>query len=170
LCARHEHIKLLLIGDGPMSDDLRSQAKALGVADRIIFTGLVPRTEVTRYLALIDLAVLPHSNKFGSPVVMFEFMGLHIPVVAPRLEPILDVHGDETTARLFDPLDRDQLEAAVEDLLTNAGAARVQAARAHARLLAHHTWQRNAEQILTTAGLLSPPDATMAPSHPQESH
>lgn len=140
--------QLLLIGDGPMVNDLKSQAQALGVDKRVTFTGPVARSDIYNYLSLIDIAVLPHSNNFGSPVVMFEFMGLKIPVVAPRLPPILDVHRDRETASLFDPLNAQQCRSAIDELLSDHEAAKAMAVRAHQQLLQAHTWQRNAQRIL----------------------
>ncbi len=84
---------------------------------------------------------------------MFEFMGLRIPVVAPRLEPILDVQRDGETALLFDPLDRAQCGAAIERLLASPGLRQEMAARAYAKLVAEHTWHQNAAQIIEAAGL-----------------
>jgi len=152
---RHDHpgIALLLIGDGPMMAALKEQVRSRGLERDVVFTGPVPRQEVYDVMSLLDVAVLAHSNNFGSPVVLFEFMGLRIPVVAPRLGPILDVHAAGETALLFDPLDAAGLRQALDHLLTDPAGRRALADRAHARLLAHHTWARNAERILDSAGL-----------------
>ena len=151
--ASHPGVALLLIGDGPVLAEARRAVGERGVGDDVVFTGAVPRTEVLGYLNLLDIAVLPHSNDFGSPVVMFEFMALGKPVVAPRLPPIEDVHRDGDTAVLFKPLDVAQCRAAIERLLDDPGFASAVAGRAYARLTERHTWRRNAELILAAAGL-----------------
>jgi glycosyltransferase involved in cell wall biosynthesis len=151
----HRDIKLLLIGDGPASPELKLAAAQLQVQADVVFTGAVPRSEIYRTIALIDIAVLPHSNDFGSPVVMFEFMGLGVPVVAPKLAPILDVHRDGETALLFTPLDEEDCRRQIECLILSqdlrAGIGRA----ARDKLLRDHTWQQNAERILASAGLAS---------------
>lgn len=48
---------LLLVGGGPVEDQLRSLAAALGVGEHVVFTGRVPQAEVGRYYGLIDLLV-----------------------------------------------------------------------------------------------------------------
>lgn len=149
----HPHLALLLIGDGPAMPALRAQAARRGLAHDVTFTGAVPRQQVYDYITLLDIAVLPHSNDFGSPVVMFEFMGLGIPIAAPRLEPILDVHRDGATALLFDPLDAAGLQAALARYLREPELRRTIAQRAYAKLIADHTWERNATAILASAGL-----------------
>lgn len=162
----HPDTRVLLVGDGPVAAGLREKASALGLEGKVVFTGAVPRDQVFDHIALIDVAVFAHSNDFGSPVVMFEFMGMRVPIVAPRLAPILDVHRDGDTALLFDRLDRAQCATAVRRLLASPALRSELADRAHRKLLAEHTWARNAQQILEVAGLASPgaalPDPALA--------
>jgi glycosyltransferase involved in cell wall biosynthesis len=161
LLRRHPDARLLLVGDGPVTPALVEQANMLGIADTVVFTGAVPRQQVFDYVALLDIAVLPHSNDFGSPVVMFEFMGLKVPVVAPRLEPILDVQSDGRTALLFEPLNREQCTRAIERLLSSPDLRERLARCAFDKLVGEHTWQRNACRIVESAK--SPPQEGSEP-------
>ncbi len=148
----HPDLVALLIGDGPGARALREQIARLGLAGHVLLTGPVPRAQMHRHLALLDVAVLPHSNRFGSPMVMFEMMACRLPLVAPRLPPIEDVHEHGRTALLFEPLDGDGLVAALDRLLRDPALGRALAERAFARLRRRHTWRRNAERILAAAG------------------
>lgn len=148
----HDHLHLVLIGDGPVLSDIRKLVARHGLEKHILFTGPVARARIYEYLSLIDIAVLPHSNDFGSPVVMFEFMGLKIPVVAPRLPPILDVHAHGETAMLFDPLHVESCREAIERLIVSPEMRARLAQNAYAKLQSDHTWQRNAALILESAG------------------
>ncbi len=159
--AKHPGVALMLVGDGPVLAEARRAVAERGVAQDVVFTGAVPRAQVLGYLNLLDIAVLPHSNEFGSPVVMFEFMALRKPVVAPRLPPIEDVHVDGRTARLFKPLDAGECRAAIERMLDDPAEAQAIADRAYEQLTRQHTWKRNAEMILEAAEL-SPGSATGA--------
>jgi glycosyltransferase involved in cell wall biosynthesis len=144
-------LRLLVVGDGPVLADARKRVDELRLKQHVVFTGAVPRREVLRYLCLADVAVLPHSNEFGSPVVMFEFMGLRVPVVAPRLAPIEDVHVDGQTALLFKPLDLAEFTAKIGALLSSPALRREIAERAFAKLNREHTWEYNARHILSAA-------------------
>jgi len=146
-------IRLLVVGDGPVLADVRGRVDGHGLGEYVVFTGAVPRREVLRYLALADVAVLPHSNEFGSPVVMFEFMGLRVPIVAPRLAPIEDVHADGHTALLFKPLDLTEFVAKIGAYLASPELRREIAGRAFEKLAREHTWEGNAKQILSAAGI-----------------
>ena len=144
-------IKLLVVGDGPVLTDARARVAQLGLDNHVVFTGAVPRRDVLRYLCLADIAVLPHSNEFGSPVVMFEFMGLRLPVVAPKLAPIEDVHVDGETALLFPPLDLEQFVKKLSACLASPDLRAEIARQSFAKLVREHTWEQNARQILEVA-------------------
>ena len=146
---------MVLIGDGPVLAEIRQLIARDGLTPHVTFTGPVARDRIYEYLSLIDIAVLPHSNDFGSPVVMFEFMGLKIPVVAPLLPPIEDVHTQGETAILFEPLNAEKCRQAIESLITDPVLRQQLAQRAYQKLQSDHTWHRNAALILESAGLPS---------------
>ncbi|MBU1691925.1 MAG: glycosyltransferase, exosortase A system-associated [Gammaproteobacteria bacterium] len=50
-------VRVLLVGGGPQEASLKQQAKDLGVADKIVFAGRVPHSEVNRYYDLVDMLV-----------------------------------------------------------------------------------------------------------------
>jgi PEP-CTERM/exosortase A-associated glycosyltransferase len=52
-------VKLLLVGGGPQEANLKAQAAALNLADKVVFVGRVPHTEVNRYYDLVDLLAYP---------------------------------------------------------------------------------------------------------------
>lgn len=52
-------VKILLVGGGPQEANLKAQASALGVADKVVFVGRVPHAEVSRYYDLVDLLAYP---------------------------------------------------------------------------------------------------------------
>ena len=54
---KNECLKFLIVGDGPAREDLQKQAKELGVAEHVIFTGMVPPSEVQNYYQLGDVFV-----------------------------------------------------------------------------------------------------------------
>ncbi|MAS40747.1 MAG: glycosyltransferase, exosortase A system-associated [Porticoccaceae bacterium] len=59
---RRAGIRLLLVGGGPQADRLKAQASALGVADKVVFTGRVPHSDVQRYYDLVDVLAYPRHS------------------------------------------------------------------------------------------------------------
>lgn len=55
-------VRVLLVGGGPQDAALKAQAAALGVADKVIFTGRVPHAEVQRYYDLVDVLAYPRHS------------------------------------------------------------------------------------------------------------
>jgi len=70
--------RLVLVGDGPKRAALEEQARELGVAERVIFTGL--RTDVPRVLQAMDVMLLPSLFE-GFPTVALEWQCAGLPVL-----------------------------------------------------------------------------------------
>lgn len=62
LLQRQPGVRLLLVGGGPQESALKAQAAALGLADKVIFTGRVPHAQVQRYYDLIDVLAYPRHS------------------------------------------------------------------------------------------------------------
>ena len=56
---RAPDVKLLLVGGGPQEANLKAQAAALNLADKVVFVGRVPHAEVNHYYDLVDLLAYP---------------------------------------------------------------------------------------------------------------
>ena len=54
---KNDGLKFLIVGDGPAREDLQKQAKRLGISEYVIFTGMVPPSEVQNYYQLGDIFV-----------------------------------------------------------------------------------------------------------------
>jgi glycosyltransferase involved in cell wall biosynthesis len=144
----HANLKLCLVGAGPAAEELGVKVNMSPYSADIVLTGAVPRADVYSYIQTFDIGVLPHSNVFGSPIVMFEMMGLGIPLVMPRLPPIQDVHRDGETALLFTPLDFNGCRAALARMLDERELREGIAARSLAMLTTGYSWQETGRRIL----------------------
>ena len=61
--------------------------------------------------------MIPHSNTYGSPMKLFEYMAAGRTVLAPWLPPIVSVIGHDDGGVLFPPLDRAGLTRALDGVL-----------------------------------------------------
>lgn len=79
-------VKLLLVGGGPQADNLRAQARRLGIQRSVIFAGRVPHDAVGRYYSLVDAFVYPRHpirlTELVTPLKPLEAMALGKPVIA----------------------------------------------------------------------------------------
>ena len=91
LAPRFPALHFLLAGDGPEEQMLREKASALGIANRVTFSGYVADTRLV-YLAA-DVLLMP-SRYEGLPMTLLEAMAMGLPVVASKLDGIAEVIGD----------------------------------------------------------------------------
>jgi phosphatidylinositol alpha-1,6-mannosyltransferase len=73
-------VKYLVIGRGDDQPRLAQLAKDLGVSDRVIFAGFVPKEELVLHYRLADAYVMPSQEGFG--IVYLEAMACGVPVLS----------------------------------------------------------------------------------------
>jgi glycosyltransferase involved in cell wall biosynthesis len=86
IARRDESCWFLLVGGGILRSTLEERARRLGLADRTVFTGLVPPEDVPRCIQAMDVVVhtslregiarvIPQAGAVGKPVVTFDLDG-----------------------------------------------------------------------------------------------
>jgi glycosyltransferase involved in cell wall biosynthesis len=144
-----DRVRALFVGTGPAVAELQQHAAVQGVADRVIFAGLIPREEIVDYVAAFDVALQPHVVPYASPLKLFEYMALGRAIVAPATANIREVLSNGEDALLFDPDDASAFGAALEQLCDDA-ALRERLGRAARATLERKgfTWADNARRIV----------------------
>ncbi len=84
---RGTDFELVIVGDGPMRDELEQLIDRLGLRDRVRITGFLDNRAVRRELEAARALVLP-SFAEGLPVVIMEAMALGRPVIATSIAGI----------------------------------------------------------------------------------
>jgi len=80
---REKHVRLMVGGDGPQRSELEELARRLGIADQVVFLGLLGREGVREAMWQANVFVLPSlAETFG--VVLIEALSTGLPVVATR--------------------------------------------------------------------------------------
>ncbi len=147
-------VRLLLVGDGADVAELSNRIAREGLERFVVFSGPVARADVKHYIDAMDVCVIPGATEFCSPLVLFEFMAVGKPVVAPDTEPIRSVLEHGVTGWIFDQTERSTFHAGVKRLLHDPLLAQRIGQAGRREVLAHHTWDAIAEfiQTLATAG------------------
>lgn len=141
-------VRLCMVGYGENLEELKKYAANLGIMNRVTFTGKVAHSNITKLIAQSDICVLPHSNPFGSPMVLFEYMAMGKSVVAPALGPVLDVVEDGKTAVLFQPEDGVDFVAKLSGLVRDPKQRKTIGAAARECIYSKHLWKHNVQRIL----------------------
>lgn len=144
-------LRLLLVGDGPVTPTLQAKICQHRLESTVLLTGPVPRAQVLHYVDAMDICVLPDSNAFGSPMVLFEFMARGKAVIAPDLLPIRDVVEDHVTGLIVQPGELIALQQALTQLLEDTCLRLRLGQQARQHIMAHHTWDANGHRVATLA-------------------
>lgn len=139
-------IALLIVGDGYLLPELKEQARSLGLASHIHFTGSVPKEDVYNYIAAMDVVTLPNTEWYCSPVKLFEYGALGKVILAVNEAGVSDVMTD-TDGVLFENNEQDFQEA-LKHTTSNLNELKEKAHAFQQRILSNHTWSANARQIL----------------------
>jgi len=123
--------RLLVVGDGYLRGDLERQARELGIAHQVIFTGW--RDDVPRVMTELDLLILSSLSE-GFGLVLLEAMAAAKPIVASQVSAIPEIVIDGETGILVPPKDPDALAEALIKLLRNPALAREMGRKGRKRL------------------------------------
>ncbi|MBK8479891.1 MAG: glycosyltransferase family 4 protein [Proteobacteria bacterium] len=110
-------VALLVVGAGPLRDELAAEARRLGIDRRVAFSGQVDEMEAV-YGGSDVLALV--SRDEGTPMAIAEAMAFARPVVATRVGGIVDQVVDGETALLVDGGDAAGLTTQLERLVRDA--------------------------------------------------
>ena len=109
---KKENVRLQLLGEGELLDEMKNYAEKLEVADKVEFLGL--QSNVYPYLNKADVFCLP-SEYEGVPMTLIEAMGTGLPIVASNVGGIPDMLVNGENALLVEPNDV-AVEKAIEKL------------------------------------------------------
>jgi glycosyltransferase involved in cell wall biosynthesis len=114
----HPGIRVVVVGTGPLQADLEREARELGIADRVLFTGM--RDDVDVLLPAFDVFAL--SSRFeGLPIALVEALAAGLPSVVTSVGGVPEVvtHGQE--GLVIAPGSAEALADAVGILLSDDG-------------------------------------------------
>ncbi len=118
---RNPDVVVLLVGGGFQEQPLKDQAKALGIDEKVIFTGRVPHEVVDRYYSLVDILVYPRLSmrltELVTPLKPLEAMAQGKLLVASDVGGHKELIEDGKTGVLFKAGDKTSLASAVLKLL-----------------------------------------------------
>lgn len=124
---RRPEVRFVVAGDGPLLERYREEARALGIAERTVFTGFCE--DVPAFQSLLDVQVFP-SLWEGTPLTIFEAMSMSRPIVSTAVDGLGEVLRDRENGLLVPPRDPPALAAAIVKLLEHPRLARALGRRA----------------------------------------
>ena len=138
----------VIVGDGPARSALARQAQELGLADRVRFTGIMPRKSLPEVISAFDIALQPEVTPYASPLKLFEYMAMSRAILAPATPNLLEILEHNLDAFLFARGDRTAMAAALERMAADPPLRdRLGAAALNKIVSRDLTWQGNARRV-----------------------
>jgi PEP-CTERM/exosortase A-associated glycosyltransferase len=169
LAPQRPDLHVLLVGGGMQEAALREQARARGVADRVVFSGRVPHKEVQRYYDLIDVLAYPRHRmrltEIVTPLKPLEAMAQGRMLVASDVGGHRELIRDGETGVLFPAGNARALADAIDVVLDRRDDWPRFRDRARRFVETERTWARSVARYravyepLVEAGRLSVPRA-----------
>jgi glycosyltransferase involved in cell wall biosynthesis len=115
---RGENVRLLIVGNGPLEDDLKKETSARELGGQVRFLGRVEEAEKFRILRMCDLFVSSSQHE-GFGLVFLEAMACQLPVVCYDHGGQTDFLEDRKTGHLVPLNDRGRFESSCRRLISD---------------------------------------------------
>jgi glycosyltransferase involved in cell wall biosynthesis len=143
---RYRSVKLLIVGDGSLKEDLREQARRLRILDRVIFAGR--RRDIPDILSRMNVFVIP-SIKEGLPNAILEAMAMGKPVVATNVGGIPEVVQHGVSGLIVPPRDVERIARSVITLIDEPGKAKNMGEKARGFIMEQYSMQSTVQKWQT---------------------
>lgn len=114
-------IHLLIVGVGPLKEELENEVRKLGIMSKVTFLGHVEDNELALLYQACEFLVLPSVNRseaFG--MVLIEAMACKKPVITTRLTSGVNfVSHDQVTGLQVNPMNASELSHAILEVLSS---------------------------------------------------
>lgn len=109
-------LTFLIVGDGPAKNDLEELVTSLGVRDHVIFTGMVPPTEVQMYYQLADVFVSASTSETQG-LTYIEAAANGLPLLCRKDECLCDIIVDGENGYQYTSIEEfeEELNAIIAD-------------------------------------------------------
>jgi len=144
LLPRHPNLHVLLVGEGPKEANLKAQAVAMGLEERVVFAGRIAHGDVHRYYGLIDVLAYPRLpirlTELVTPLKPLEAMAQGRMFVASDVGGHRELIRHGETGFLFPAGDATALGNAIDQLLSQRSAWPLIRAQARRFVELERTW------------------------------
>jgi glycosyltransferase involved in cell wall biosynthesis len=142
-------VTFLLVGDGPEWKKFQQKLLMVELKDNVVFVGRVPHESIPEYLAAMDVAFVPESSFYMSPLKLIEFMAAGVPTVSPRYKAIEELVSDGQNGFLFSPQDVDGAVHCITSALAEDNKRQKIGIAAACKVRRNLTWRHNAERVIS---------------------
>lgn len=137
----------VIVGDGPEKSTLKRLSTKYNLESKIIFTGSIPRYDLTRLYAGAKIFCLS-STAEGLPLTILEAMSSGLPIVTFNVGSISDVVIDDFNGYLVKVRDVNELSLKINSILSNEFLLETMGKRSEKFIRDNVSWESVALKIL----------------------
>lgn len=140
-------LKLLIVGDGSLSDNLKKLVHDLNLEDETVFTGKIAHELVPVYDNMLSVSVsVSNSESFG--VAIIEASACGKPVVVSDVGGLPEVVENGVTGIVVPPRNPEKTAEAIEKLILDEKLRKKMGEAGRKRVAKFYDWDKNVEQML----------------------
>ena len=136
---------LLIVGEGPMLENIKGKIAGLGLQQRVIMVGQQTDPEV--WMRALDIFCLPSYANEGVPQSVMQAMLTGLPIVTTPVGAILEAVSDEESALVVQPRNVEALSAAIGRLIGDEALAQRLGETAQAKAKASFSQERMLDRM-----------------------
>lgn len=142
----NENAILVFVGDGPLRQDLETQARSMHIMEKVIFSGR--KDNVDDYLKSFDLFVL-NSRTEGLSYAILEAMACGLPVVCTDVGGNTQLIGHEKDGFLYPDDDLQSLSGYILRMIDDPGERKVLGENARKKIKKHYSMENMVKSYQT---------------------
>lgn len=140
-------LRLLIVGNGSLENELKALVRELGIEIETIFTGKIPYTEIPKYHNMLSVSVfVSNSESFG--VAVIEASACEKPVVVSHVGGLPEVVEDGVTGFIVPPKDPIKAAEAIEKLILDKSLMQQIGHAGRERVYKLYNWDDNVKQMM----------------------
>ena len=142
-------LKLLIVGDGSLSENLKKLVHDLNIEDETVFTGKIAHELVPVYDNMLSVSVsvsVSNSESFG--VAIIEASACGKPVVVSDVGGLPEVVENGVTGIVVPPRDPEKTADAIEKLVLDEKLRKKMGEAGRKRVAKLYDWNKNVEQMI----------------------
>ncbi|MBL1431947.1 MAG: glycosyltransferase family 4 protein [Gammaproteobacteria bacterium] len=142
---------LFIVGDGKDCSAVEAILKQQCADDIYLQLGWQNHTDVPNIMTTFDLAVMPYTLDYCSPLKLFEYLAMGLPTIAPDTQSVKDLFVDREhlwlNLKISD--DGDHLYQLIQNIYSDEQARYAVAKRGREQVMNNYTWLANAERVIS---------------------
>jgi phosphatidylinositol alpha-1,6-mannosyltransferase len=144
-------IRYLIIGRGPEELKLRQLAADMGIAEKVVFAGFIPDSQLPACYRLSDLVVMPNREHNGDlegfGITFLEASATAKPVIAGESGGAPEAVAQGVSGELVAPTNLERLVAVIRSFLVDRGKAESMGMAGLQRARAEFDWKKRAQEL-----------------------